>query len=66
MKGLLDVADNLERAIGSAREENASEDQAAQRLESLLQGIEMTHRQLEKAGLLDMPPYQEHSLQADS
>ena len=55
MKGLLDVADNLERAIGAAREDDASEEQAAQRLESLLRGIEMTHRQLEKAALLLSP-----------
>lgn len=99
MKGLLDVADNLERAIGSASEEagrclpaalplhdtlqsrgqlpqnlllvlwklqcahasrgviaffcskmseGASEEQAAQRLQSLLQGIAMTQRQLER------------------
>ena len=45
-KGLLDVADNLERALGSVEEKDASEDNPL--LKTLLEGVSMTDKELKK------------------
>lgn len=51
-KGLLDVADNLGRATGavpqSFRESAEDSSEAAKHLRSLLQGVEMTEKQLQQ------------------
>eukprot|EP00937_MAST-01D_sp_MAST-1D-sp2_P002764 g2764.t1 len=56
-KGLLDVADNLERAIGSVEGGLEGVDAEAQpQLHTLLEGVQMTEAQLQKA-------FADHSLQ---
>ena len=45
-KGLLDVADNLERALGSVEEKDVSDDNPL--LKTLLEGVSMTDKELKK------------------